>query len=216
MIIGAGIDYYIYREMKKCDRLAGVMSRLHIALAGVVTLAMIVAVLLPLKSPSTSNDTMVAVMWVMMIYFMMYVPKMLWALCYQPSRLKCLKTKGRRAIKGIALLIALLVLSLLWKAVKVTPYQPQVVQVEIPCEGLPSSFDGYKIVHFSDTHLGTYRNETTLMAQCVDIINGLDADVICFTGDLVSRISSEAEPFTNLLEKIHSKEGVLAVLGNHD
>lgn len=216
LLIGAGIDYYIFREMKKCERLAGAMSRLHIVLASVVTVAMIVAAILPLRSPAISNGTMVAAMWLMMIYFMMYVPKMLWAICYQPSRLKCLKLTGRRVAKGCALAVALLALSVLWKAVKVTPFQPQVVNVDITCEGLPKSFDNYKIVHISDTHLGTFQQDTSLMAQCADIINSLDADVICFTGDLVSRTASEAEPFANILERMHSKDGVLAVLGNHD
>ena len=53
-------------------------------------------------------------------------------------------------------------------------------------------------------------------AKCVDSINVNKPDLICFTGDLVSRETSEALPYRDLLASLHAPDGVFSVLGNHD
>ena len=81
---------------------------------------------------------------------------------------------------------------------------------------LEQAFDGYRIVQFSDLHVGTYGTDTRIVQQMVDSINGLSPDLILFTGDLVSRRTSEALPFTEVLSQLKARDGVIAILGNHD
>ncbi len=47
--------------------------------------------------------------------------------------------------------------------------------------------------------------------KAIDIVNGLDADLVVLTGDFVF-----IEPCANLLAQLHARRGVLAILGNHD
>lgn len=89
----------------------------------------------------------------------------------------------------------------------ITVYVPQ----------LPVNFDGYRIVQFSDIHVGSYYGwRSRLPKRDVDSIMAQHADLICFTGDLQNVQPSEIEPYKRLLSTLHAKDGVMSVLGNHD
>ncbi|MGN0222222.1 MAG: metallophosphoesterase [Prevotella sp.] len=82
---------------------------------------------------------------------------------------------------------------------------------------LPDAFDGYRIVHFSDLHAGTYSgSHAPLLKRAVDSINAQCADLIVFTGDLQNRMPSEILPHHTTLSQLHAKDGVISVMGNHD
>ncbi len=92
--------------------------------------------------------------------------------------------------------------------------QLEVKNVEIAFSDLPADFDGYRIVHFSDIHLGSSDKE---FVKClVDSVNAQQADIVVFTGDMQNKKPSEVEPYTDLLSAIKAKDGVFSVLGNHD
>ena len=217
LLLNIAVDYYIYREMKKSKRLGGELSRLHIVLAAVAHVAIIITLLLPFSDTAEFSATSMGnVMKVIWYYFMFYVPKAIWALFYQLSRPKPLPRWLRITAKSLALILALLALNAMWLGVTSTPYKYEVKQVEISSERLPQAFDGYRIVQISDLHLGTYENDTTFIAECVDAVNALKPDVIMFTGDLVSRTTDEAYSFTGSLSRLKAKDGILSILGNHD
>lgn len=82
---------------------------------------------------------------------------------------------------------------------------------------LPKEFDGYRIVHFSDAHLGTYGlSRQHLLARNVDSINALRPDLIVFTGDIQNLEPSEILPQMEILSRLKAKDGVFSCLGNHD
>lgn len=82
---------------------------------------------------------------------------------------------------------------------------------------LPKEFDGYRIVHFSDAHLGTYGlSRQHLLARNVDSINALHPDLIVFTGDIQNLEPSEILPQMEILSRLKAKDGVFSCLGNHD
>lgn len=82
---------------------------------------------------------------------------------------------------------------------------------------LPEAFNGYKIVQFSDAHVGTYGDgSTALLAKFVDSINAQKPDVILFTGDLQNMQPKELYPVMPILSSLEAKDGVFSVLGNHD
>jgi uncharacterized protein len=80
---------------------------------------------------------------------------------------------------------------------------------------LPVSFDGYKIVQISDLHLGTWSNIEPL-TEAIEIINETNPDLIVFTGDLVNYTTEEAYRFKDVLSGLKAKDGIYAILGNHD
>lgn len=81
---------------------------------------------------------------------------------------------------------------------------------------LPAEFDGYKVAHISDFHLSTFADRPDKLTEFVDAINAVDADLVCFTGDLVSLGLDECGACADDLRRIHAKDGVVSVLGNHD
>lgn len=96
-----------------------------------------------------------------------------------------------------------------WKKIEVT-------RVTINSEKIPDSFRGYKIVQLSDFHIGTYASAPGCVDRIVDRVNSLNPDLIVFTGDLVNSSSNEIKEFSHFLSRLHAKDGVYSVLGNHD
>ena len=91
-----------------------------------------------------------------------------------------------------------------------------VKQVELYFPTLPVEFDGYKIVHLSDLHIGTHGQHTAFLEKLVQRVNEQQADLIVFTGDLVNTSADEVKPFAHILSQLHAPDGVMSVLGNHD
>ena len=58
-------------------------------------------------------------------------------------------------------------------------------QIPIPITGLPSEFDGYRIVQISDFHLGTWLTRDYLL-DAVEQVNRQKPDLIAITGDFVT------------------------------
>lgn len=84
-------------------------------------------------------------------------------------------------------------------------------------DSLPKSFDGYRIAQFSDLHIGTFcKGHEGDVTEIVNLINSCKCDVILFTGDLVNHQSSELNGFGKELCRLSARDGVYAVMGNHD
>ncbi len=89
-------------------------------------------------------------------------------------------------------------------------------RVDYYSDDLPREFDGYRIVHFSDLHLGTYAGKERMVERIVDSINAQKPDMIAFTGDLENMRPEEVYPFRATLAGLKARDGVYSVLGNHD
>lgn len=116
----------------------------------------------------------------------------------------------------ISLLPALGVLGyLLFGAIKGKEHF-QVKEVTFTSPDLPDAFDGYRILQLSDIHSGSWKGNAEAIRKAVDICNGLDADLIAFTGDLVNSRASELPEFMSVLSRLKAKDGVFSIVGNHD
>jgi len=93
-------------------------------------------------------------------------------------------------------------------------FQRQEYTVEI--ENLPEAFDGYKIVQISDIRLGSFSIFQKRVAPLFKKINKEDADIIVFTGDMFNNFASEAAGWKSYFQQLSRKDGMLAVMGNHD
>ena len=84
---------------------------------------------------------------------------------------------------------------------------------------IDESFDGLKIVHFSDLHYLRVAKSDKLK-QVVEEINLINPDIVFFTGDLIDKDfklnNKEKDNLINLLKSINSKYGKYAIVGNHD
>ncbi len=82
---------------------------------------------------------------------------------------------------------------------------------------IPKSFDGLKILQFSDTHVG-FHYSLEQLDQLSAEINSHDPDIVLFTGDLVDEPDQFEwdQRIKNVLKKIHGPEGKFWIYGNHD
>ena len=92
----------------------------------------------------------------------------------------------------------------------------QVINKTIESGNLPSSFDGFRIVHISDLHIGSFYGYEDRVRRAVKMINGQNPDLIVFTGDLVNNFTSELDGFIGILAEMRASYGKYSVLGNHD
>jgi uncharacterized protein len=63
-------------------------------------------------------------------------------------------------------------------------------------------------------HRGTVHWQT--IVEAIDLINREQVDLVALTGDFVSKATAPIHELAPALGKIQSKEGIFAVLGNHD
>jgi len=95
--------------------------------------------------------------------------------------------------------------------------QFEVRHVEFASADLPEAFDGYRIVQFSDAHVGSMTGSRQWMVQrAVDSMNAQHADAIVFTGDMQNIWPDELTQQSSYFRQLKAKDGVFAVLGNHD
>lgn len=208
-VLCIAIDIYICRRLGRNGyRWAMRFNALLALLSGGLVVAIGV---LPMSSAAMANSTFVACQYMLYTFFAILVPKVLGMLVY--GIMRCVK---RHWASIAAFVVAALVFGVMWWGAIVTPGTIEVRQVELEFDRLPDAFDGYRIVQWSDAHLGTYNGRTAIVERQIDAINALNADMICFTGDLVSRETNEAEPYRELLSRLHAPDGVFSVLGNHD
>ena len=93
----------------------------------------------------------------------------------------------------------------------------EVNHIEYASSAIPKAFDGYKIVLFSDAHVGSYqKHNSDVLKRAIDSINAQKPDMIVFTGDLQNIQPSELYPHREVLGSLQAKDGVYSVLGNHD
>lgn len=81
---------------------------------------------------------------------------------------------------------------------------------------LPEDLDGLRIVQISDIHVGSFFNNYDRVNKAIDQINGLKADLVLFTGDLVNNIAAEMHGWEPVFNRIEAKRGKYSILGNHD
>ena len=182
------------------------------ALLAVLTASLVTAVaVMPLSEATTANKTFVMGQYMLYTFFAIFAPKALGLLVYGIGRIF-----KQHWMTVCAFILAALVFGVMWWGAVVTPGRIEVKEVEMAFERLPDAFDGYRIVQWSDSHLGTYNGRTAIVKRQIQTINYLHPDMICFTGDLVSRTTAEALPYRDMLASLHAPDGVFSVLGNHD
>ncbi|WP_156290489.1 metallophosphoesterase [Oceanobacillus salinisoli] len=99
----------------------------------------------------------------------------------------------------------------------VEPGLLKIQQEVIRSNKIPQSFNDFKIVQYSDTHIGFHYTIDQLHGL-INKINALEPDVIVFTGDLVDK-PNQYNQFSHLQEKLsllNAPYGKYWVYGNHD
>jgi hypothetical protein len=90
-----------------------------------------------------------------------------------------------------------------------------VKQNTIECANLPPRFDGFTILHISDTHVDM--NERA-MRRLIELLPGLNYDLCVLTGDYRGKTFGAFDATLQGMVRMiaHLKQPILGVLGNHD
>ncbi|MDE5940636.1 MAG: metallophosphoesterase [Muribaculaceae bacterium] len=213
LVVNVLTDLYIYRRSASCAN--PLWKRLQAASAVAGLLIIGVAIALPArKGPET---LLTWKMWALFSYLTLYIPKYVGIICDWLASLPLLWHKKRvKALTAGGIVLGTVTFAAMWWGALINRFNIQVNEVTVEIAGLPEAFDGMTIAQFSDLHTGTFGSDTTFTSALVDRINGLDPDLIVFTGDIVNRESTEADPFVSTLSRLYAPMGVAAILGNHD
>lgn len=124
---------------------------------------------------------------------------------------------GLAILSGQALHLAIGILTVVlaavgvWQAVRV----PAVKTVNVTLSGLPSAFEGYRIVQLTDLHASRLLPESW-QAAVVARADALKPDLIVLTGDLADGTPAQRAADVSPLRDLHATDGVLAIPGNHE
>ena len=180
----------------------------------VVGLLLVAANLLPYIAVAMlwlfDMQSIVPMMWLLTLYTILSASRI---------ALYCgvLTIKNRYAKWVVGSLLCMIVACVLIVGVVRTRKELTVKSVDIVSTRLPESFDGYRIAFFSDLHVGSMTSAVEMCKALVAKINELDADLVVFGGDLVNaRYDELSAELADALRGIKARDGVVAVLGNHD
>ena len=91
----------------------------------------------------------------------------------------------------------------------------RVVRVDVPLAGLPAALSGFTIAQISDIHVGPTIKHAYVRA-IVERVNGLDADLVAITGDVVDGGVDHLGTHTRPLADLRARYGAFVVTGNHE
>ena len=155
----------------------------------------------------------------MVVILTIYLPKLLWLpfVIFSDTINFVRQMIGRKMLRIIAgAFIPVSVFLLLIYGFFIEPYTYKVRKVDVYLPYLPPQLNGFRIVHISDFHAGSYWIFKDRIAEELKKINTLYPDIICFTGDIVNNYSSELEGWVAPFQSLQARYGKFAILGNHD
>lgn len=156
---------------------------------------------------AVSRDNTPALMYVFTWLFWAWIITVIPRLAYYAFNFLHLRRTGYVVAWGLAILF---LWGTTWGRTRI-----HVNRVEICSDRIPEAFDGYRIVQFTDTHVGTLVRPERELTRLADTINALRPDAVFFTGDLVNIRAEELDERTmRLLNRIEGP--VWSVTGNHD
>jgi hypothetical protein len=88
-------------------------------------------------------------------------------------------------------------------------------EVEIPIDGLDPTFDGFRVAHLSDLHIGTNTPKSWGLSWA-RAANGAAPDISVVTGDMVSSETAYHDDIAEVVSTLKAKDGVFVSMGNHD
>jgi predicted MPP superfamily phosphohydrolase len=160
-----------------------------------------------LDRAAVAGDTLLGVIWVLFAWSVLgNVASAVLALAGVADPL-------RSRLVAAAVLAVSLVLAL-WgyaEAMRV----PRVRRVEVRLDRLGAGLDGLRVVLLTDTHYGPI-NRARWSSRVVEVVNGLDADLVCHTGDLADGTVEQRRAQIAPLGTVQAKLGRTYVTGNHE
>lgn len=127
------------------------------------------------------------------------------------------RSRGRWLKRALPVVEAALRMSGIYHLGMRNAASPTLARVELRFADLPAAFDGYRILHLTDTHFETLPQVGEAAARC---LHGHDFDLAVLTGDYQRGAPSDPvaalAPLRTVLQAVTLRDGLVATLGNHD
>ena len=86
---------------------------------------------------------------------------------------------------------------------------------DVACRNLPTGLEGLRVGVLADFHFRPDKDEA-LVEKVVARVNAENLDLLALAGDYVTRSGEVLAPLLRILERVRTRHGVFAVMGNHD
>lgn len=117
--------------------------------------------------------------------------------------------------RGTAIFAGLTAAGITGYGVRTATGAPRIDRFAMPMAKLPRAMDGTRIAVVSDIHIGPLTGVDHAQ-RIVQVINSVNADLVCVVGDLVDGSVAELGRFAAPLSGIRSRHGAFFVTGNHE
>lgn len=117
--------------------------------------------------------------------------------------------------QSLKLLLAATPVAALTNGFCIEPSRLSITRRDIILANLPPELDGFTIAQMIDFHYKP-EDDHALIEKAVKAVNLENVDLIALTGDYVDHDKSVLAPLLDNLQKLESKHGMVASMGNHD
>jgi uncharacterized protein len=91
----------------------------------------------------------------------------------------------------------------------------RMTRVDVDIRDLPDSWDGKRIAHISDVHVG-HILRSSFVRRIVKRVNAEKVEMLCITGDLFDGMDGRLEHLLDPLQDIQTTHGIYYADGNHE
>ena len=187
----------------------GRSAKWYLSLMWVTDLMPLFMALIGLLIKDNLTPWVMASMWINFAY-------MVTAIARQPFNIAVILSK-KRWIRFAGVVASLSAVGIFFYGMAITRTDYTIEHIELTSERLPKEFDGYRITHITDLHIGSMVNPQKELARIAELCNGLQSDAVMFTGDLINVRQEEITPdLEDILRSFKARDGVFSVMGNHD
>lgn len=95
------------------------------------------------------------------------------------------------------------------------PWEIEVSRHDLTVPDLPAGWRGRTLAHLTDLHWGDPYSPR-VFDRAIELVRELRPDLLCITGDFVTRSGSEAQPALQRLAPLVQEFRTIAVTGDHD
>lgn len=205
-------DIIIYRQIRLAKRQW--LKTMFIVVSAILYVLLFLS--LQFAKSTLSGSSFYWIMWMLFTFASFFISKLFYIALYTVAQApRIWHRQPWTIVSKCGCWLSFIIFFILWWSALITPKQVNIEEITIESSRLPKEFDGYRIIQFSDLHVGTFNN-TDIVDGIVEEINALNPDLIVFTGDIVNRQSAELTPYISSLRQLKAKDGIVSILGNHD